>query len=663
MTVASWLLPVLWREHDWRAALVRIGSELAEVSAKPEKLTRAAVDLARATEYIEPDRRKVIAVLELAGPDGDLARARELAVELGWWSARARLTTLACSLRFDPLLVIDEAEAWWDAGQPDLCALALGGLRAGERTEHAAELAALVAERDLAAHGMNAIARAKEVSGAAAADALVMAARFARAAGKTSEVAEHLEAALAADPSHGKAASLLLALARANREPDAVRRFLRARLVGSDPTTSVDRVRACAFALLDNEHQRGFGLRLLRVALERAYKAKLAHVPGHLAMWTLLAAHASADGSRRALLPFVIEAIQVSQQPVDRVWLGALATEISLRDAGHPIVAGAYAEIVAEHAPDHPIVRELVAAVAAPPLPESPPVPPAAVTAAAAHVDGMVGVDVDLGLDETYAKTTADLVGPTKSIPTISSTPSSPSARSPTGRPDDRPDLALASAAPTPAPSKPLPAWAAPQRKTAVIPPIKPTPTSVAPTSVAKPPPPSKPASIVPATIPNSSSIVPASLTKKQTGPMAALAPPPRRSNTPSKPPPSPTPVLQALRTPNRPDVPPPPPDPKDAAPRARRISIPIDIRVIVPNGKQVTGHSRDISTTGLFVLTEGALTVGEEYAIELMLPGAEPFTEQEYRGRARIARKAECGYGIVLLSPDANLLEALAAL
>jgi len=54
----------------------------------------------------------------------------------------------------------------------------------------------------------------------------------------------------------------------------------------------------------------------------------------------------------------VVTALDASQNPIDRVWLAAFATEISLRDADNPVVAGAYAEIVAEHAPEHPVVRE-----------------------------------------------------------------------------------------------------------------------------------------------------------------------------------------------------------------------------------------------------------------------------------------------------------------
>src|SRR5688572_22655134 len=140
MSIAPWLHTVLWREHDWRAALGRLVRELP-VGTQSQ---RPAIELARACEYIEPDRRRAIAAYELAGAGGDRGRARELAIELGWWSARARLSLVARARNREPQLLLDEAEAWWDAGQPDLCALALVGLGARDRGVRGEELAALV---------------------------------------------------------------------------------------------------------------------------------------------------------------------------------------------------------------------------------------------------------------------------------------------------------------------------------------------------------------------------------------------------------------------------------------------------------------------------------------------------------------------------------------
>ncbi len=718
MSIAPWLLPVLWREQDWRAALERLAVQLAS-SEHGAQSHRAAVELGRASEYIEPDRRRTIAVYELAGPGGDLGRARELAVEVGWWSARARLTLAARSVDPDPRLLLDEAESWWDAGQPDLCALALAGVRDSD-SERAGELRALVAARELTDYAAEAVARAVSSAGSAAADAYVMAARFSRAAGRMEDMTRWLESALVAHPGHGAAASCLLALARDGRDPEPIQRYLRLRLENADLTTWIDRMRAAALALIETEQHRGFGLRLLRQALERAYEAQHMNVPGHLAMWTVLAAHASADGTRRELLPLVIGALQSSQQDVDRVWLGALATEISLRDAGHAVVAGAYAEIVAEHAPEHPIVRELVATVAATaPVEDKPvssaPVPQAAVTAARLEES----IDVDIDLDETYAEAAeaslveADLLEddgdaspvpmpvpvpvpvpvttvrePPKYAPMPQKKPAPVPAAKPVAQPvAEPPKPATVQALPKEPIAKPAPLARQPIAKLEPAKPepakpetTKPIPTveaakpaapvkpSIAPASMAKPATEVKPASIVPASLGKTSSMIPTVMTKpaaatpnksKITSAMAPISRLPPEARRPT----GANPVLAALRTVDRPVLPPRAPEPPDASPRARRIAIPIDVCLVLGSGTRIDAHSRDISTSGLFVLSDATLAVGDTLDIELMLPGEEAFTEEQYRSRARVARKADGGYGIELLAPDAALLAALGAL
>lgn len=62
-------------------------------------------------------------------------------------------------------------------------------------------------------------------------------------------------------------------------------------------------------------------------------------------------------------------------------------------------------------------------------------------------------------------------------------------------------------------------------------------------------------------------------------------------------------------------------------------------------------------------MLTDAELAIGEEVALELLLPGKEPFTEDEFPARARVARRAEGGYGLVLIAPAPELIAALAAL
>jgi len=111
---------------------------------------------------------------------------------------------------------------------------------------------------------------------------------------------------------------------------------------------------------------------------------------------------------------------------------------------------------------------------------------------------------------------------------------------------------------------------------------------------------------------------------------------------------------------PNRPVVPPRPADPPNARLRARRIAVPIDVRLLLPGGARTDGTSRDISTTGLFVLTTVTLAVDDEIMVELLLPGKEAFTEDEYRVTARVVRRDEDGVGLELVDPDPALVTAL---
>ncbi len=540
--VEAWLLPVLWRERDWRAALTRLATEKAKVPASA-MTRRSAVELGRACEYIEPDRRRAVAAYELAG-NLDAERARELAIETGWWAARARRGARADDD------IVDEAEAWWDAREPELAMLALAGLRG--TTDRASDLHALSAGTDRPRHAERIAARAATQTGAAAAADYVMAARVAHAI-------RNLEAALAACPGHPIAARMLLDHALTGRDAEPVQRVVRACLAGLDPTATVDALRMLALALVRTDQHRGFGLRLLRQALDTAYEAHLDRIPGHLAMWITLVERATADGTRRELLPLAIHAIECSPHPIDHVWLGALATQISL-DAGSPVVAGAYAEIVAEHAPEHPIVKQLVTDVAS----AGDAVP---VEAVAAANTVRLELDVDVPIEETYA------------------------------------DAVVRKKPPPPPPKKSEP---------------KPEPKQLA-----------------------RSSIIPAVLTKSAPKPVA--------------------PVLAALRTPNRPLIPP-KIEPAQVKERARRTSVPIDVRLLLDSGP-VLAHSRDLSTSGMFVLTGAPLVVGSTLDLVVMVPGTEAFTEDEHHARVRVVRRGEGGYGVELIAPDAELLGALAAL
>jgi hypothetical protein len=611
MPIASWMLPVLWREPDWRAALGRLASEL------PAGTPRAAVELAAAFEYVEPDRRPPIHCYELAGA-GHAVRARELAVELGWWPAAARLAAIARDS------AIAEAELWWEAGAPQLASLALAGVRADERGPRGEALLALLAGRDLSREES---ARGEAATGEEAAHAHVMAARFARAFGREDDVRGHLEAALAAHPGHAVASAQLLARAITDPDHDHAQRFLKLRLTGLDTTAWIDAARTCALALIATEHHRGFGLRLLRFALERTYQLQHKDIPGHLAMWGVLAQRAAADGTRLELLPLAVTALDLLDDPVDRVWIAALAAEIALRDGNHPVVAGAYAEIVAEYAPEHPILRELVSTVAVSRVRTA--VPEAAVAAAVA-VEQSDELLVEVDLDGVYAEAAASAALEVEDdVATIESSAIANvvAAANTAAEPEPEP----------PPTSKPPPA---PPVAPVVLPKVEHTKPLARITPVARP----------------------ASLVKDggapKTGGLPKLPPLPR---VPSAKPAEP--VLAALRVPNRPSLPPKRADPPNAKVRAKRVAVSIDVRLYPERGGRIDAHSRDISESGVFVLTDAELAIGSSLAVELLLPGKEAFTEHEFRARARVVRRGDGGYGLELIEPVAELVLAIGAL
>jgi hypothetical protein len=587
--IAPWLVPILWREQDWIAALKRLSATATRANRlSGARAYRTAIELALALEYVDPDRRRAIAVYELAG---DHERARELASELGWWSARARLSARIID---SPEHVLDEAAAWWDAGHPDLCALALAEVRGSDRGARGVELEALLAGVDLLRHATDAAKRAHASTGPQAAKEFMMAARFCRAAGRQDQLVRWLEAAVQAEPRHPVAAPFLLELACISRDPAPLKRFLKLRLeCAPDLETWIDITRACALTLIRSEHYRGFGQRLLRQILQRAYAEQHPIIPGHLAMWNALAAHATTATMRRELLPLVVAALKVSHLPVDRVYLATYATEIALRDSNNPVVAGAYAEIVAEHAPDHPIVRELVAAVAVaiddePTNPIAMPVPIQAIEAARQDLRADATTR-PIDLDSAYAE--ASMVD---DAAVISSSPPPRDDAAPIARETER-------TAPRPF-GKPL--IASPPAATVITP-----------------------------------------------------APAPSLPALPK------IPTLAALRTPDRPVIPPPRADPPNAKFRAHRIAVPIDIRLDLADGTFADGMSRDISATGLFVLTTAPLAIDSELAIVLLLPGEEAFTEHEYPCQARVVRQADDGFGLELLAPSVELVAALDAL
>jgi hypothetical protein len=626
--IAPWIFELLRREQDWRAALPKIATQLSQL---PEDRIRAALDLGAAFEHIEPDRRHAISAYQLAGPGRDGGRSRALAVELGWHEAIARLGQLEVRAGFgvEPLIAacralidlrdVAGAQRLLDMAQLERAHLgdpSLSGVRA-ELDERHAEWEGWAAQ-------------ARDLDGALAAQRLVIAARLARGAGRT-DWSVHLEGALAAEPGNTVATAMLADAAFASKDRNAVIGMLRVVTPGLQPARYVDVLRAIATRLSFSGRARaGLSRRLLHGALDRAYTSGLTKIDGHLAMWHIIDNAARVDGRRTELLPLVMRGMDAGVAAPDRAWLAALGANVCT-DAGDLTAARAYAAVVAEQAPSHPIVRDLLAdtgtkideieldAVTVVPVPDIAPID-----------DGM---DVELA-PWTPGRATES------SAPTL-------------GGPDPRfidtrvraLDEDVENTAPKPrreAKQKPAPAanpTAAPNARPAIVdeawevdeqlflPNRKPTDPPPTAAAVASPPP--KPAS-PPKPVSPPASLIPAAALK----------------------------VLQSAGAPRTlPKV-----VPERAIPRAPRVVVAVDVTLRHGN-RDLDVHTRDFSASGFFAVTFATLTVGDVVDIEVRFPTPTGHEEQTFAARAKVVRKELAGYGLVLVEPPAAMVAAIAAL
>ena len=624
---STWRQERLWRERDWRRALER---ELAALRRGPADRAGAALALGEALEHIHPDRRLAIAAHAAAGPDHDRGRARALAIELGWWPALARLA--AAGSAGQPHLVHAEVTAWLDAGAPDLAAAVLAGAppagapAGGRGGSDDLELDAIAA----ALAGGDPVALAAELAAAAAetrdAELLVAAARLARLAGDQGAAYRWLVAALTHAPGHARATALLLELA--GGDEGAIRELLQILLAELEPAPWIDRVRAIGTRLASRPGTRGLGLRLLRHALDRAYADGVGPVPGHLATWSLLAEHAASSGSRHDLVALAQRALAATADETDRVWLLAFGAEVAWRDDGDLDAARSWAALLAELAPGHPVVDDVSGAVAA-----------ADPDAALVYLDQ---ASTDLPSHGLAAMLRAAVL----SAGEAAAAAAAPLADDAAALADDvaidvdvEVDVAVdaeAEAEPEAEPEAEAEAEAKPGADL--------DEPAASPLAAAAP--------------------LAASLATID----AALAAAARAAATPATPPPAPPPAALIPRAAmgalgklaGKPPALPVKPAPANARPRAPRIAVPLDVVVATPDGATHAVVGRDISATGLFVLSEQPLPVGELVELVLRTPTAEPWREARHAARARVVRRESRGYGLELVEPTAALLAAI---
>ena len=95
---------------------------------------------------------------------------------------------------------------------------------------------------------------------------------------------------------------------------------------------------------------------------------------------------------------------------------------------------------------------------------------------------------------------------------------------------------------------------------------------------------------------------------------------------------------------------------------RADRSQVPVDIR-ISHEGQAIAAHTRDLSTTGFFVVTAVKFEIGATLDCEVPIPAADGLSERTFATRAKIVRRDLSGYGAVFVEPPAELTAAIAAL
>ncbi|MEZ4398490.1 MAG: PilZ domain-containing protein [Kofleriaceae bacterium] len=99
------------------------------------------------------------------------------------------------------------------------------------------------------------------------------------------------------------------------------------------------------------------------------------------------------------------------------------------------------------------------------------------------------------------------------------------------------------------------------------------------------------------------------------------------------------------------------------ATKRAPRLTIPLDAVVERPGQPPVRVVCRDISASGVFILTGISLALGATIELAVETPAAEAWSASRHRVRATVVRKEPRGYGLVFVSPSAGLVAEIARL
>jgi hypothetical protein len=378
----DWIRATIWRSPSWREGLDALCQQVAA-----DSLTMAprAADLAAACELIDPDQRRAIDMhvlsWRLGGDRRALDRAYVLAWQLGDLDVLGALATAAFEKTGGAEHAITAAHAFIDRGIAAQAEPFLVAAIAKQPSDEASALLAVIRQqiRDPQAEVATWAARAGKATGTTAAARYMQASRVARLAGLDALATRHVETAwkVARDPA---AAVVLAQELLSQRRADELVAFYRARVESTRGDREwFDEMRSAAFKLIIAGVQRGLAHRMLRSALEAAYRARLTDIAGHLACWEVLVRQARESHTGRELMPLVVEAMERPLGDDERLYLARLGFEISWRDAHDINTAEGYAAVIARLSPDDPLLVEFAStalaspAEVAPPLPTAPP--------------------------------------------------------------------------------------------------------------------------------------------------------------------------------------------------------------------------------------------------------------------------------------------------
>lgn len=697
MGIAAWIQEALSRADSWCAELERLRAELATELPGPDTAERR-IDLAEATEHVDPDRSLALKLYLQAWRDGDLgARTRvlELARELRAYVTVAEVAISDHQDTQDPEALVTAGRAFLDAGLLERAAETFK--RAS--TQHASLADAIGTSARLAdvrtslgyasSYDIDAereidscMARA-QTAGEGAPALFLQAARIARIAG-LERYGLILGLAARSCPRDEDIARLFedVLLERGNAD-DLLAHHRRRFDAMKGEAAWVDCVRASASELVLRNIHPGLGLRMLRTSIEHAYAAKLPVMPRHIAAWELLLAHARTSQSTVALAPLVADGFRGALPDDDKHYLARVGLEIAWRDVGDVVAAQPYAAALLDREPGHPLATAFLAetfaelpgavggfeesdTIATPAVePEAPPVlptitfripvlkdaaPPAAPTPVAASVPDPA-VDVSRtetapipGMAEAVSASRTETVpmGQGATIAT-SRTGTVPMAQHALARGD-------AATAPAASASTAAVSTAGAGGASSASPPVSARGSVAAGGKHAK----MRPERVSAAHAREVISIPVASSSPAARPATERKRPAVRVASTPTTPP-----WLKRDVSP----IPAPPAPPPNAALRAPRKVVPVDVVVELPSGSFFTAMLRDLSTSGAFVTTKRPLDIGTLVTLEIRIPTRGDIAEQRYRNDARIARRTDLGCGLAFVDPPADLVTAIAAL